>query len=363
MKLYLKVLIGLAVAVVTVFTQNNNCILTGNSLGNLTSIQQQCTEIVIENFTVPANQSLSLRNLRNGTTVSFRGLISFGYAESLGNLIVVSGTNITVIGEPGHLFNCRGERWWDGFADNNGKLKPLFFLAINLRYSSVSGLRIKNTPQRVIAIQSSQQVVFSNITIDNFEGDRNGAHTTIGFDLNESSDITIQGSQIVNQDDCIAINSGTNSYFYDNHCRGGRGISIGPLGNRSSNVVRNVHVRGCTVVNSADGIRIRTFANTTGQVLDITYENIQFQNIFDYGIVVRGDLRGNRPTGNATEGFTIRNFTISNVQGWVRPSAISVFVLLAEGVASNWRWSRVNLTGTRNINSCTGVPPNSGVQC
>ncbi|XP_025834541.1 polygalacturonase-like [Agrilus planipennis] len=364
MKLYLKVLIGLAVAVVTVFTQNNNCILTGNSMGNLSSIQQQCTEIIIENFTLPANETLSFRKLRNGTTISFRGLISFEYVESPENLIVVSGTNITVIGEPGHLFNCRGERWWDGFGVNSGKLKPLFFRANSLSYSNIRGLRVKNTPARVFAIQSCQHVVFSDIIVDNSDGDVKGGHNTDGFDLNENNNITIEYSQIFNQDDCMAINSGSNCYFYHNHCSGGHGISIGSIGNRRSNVVQNIHVKNCTVVNSENGVRIKTIVNATGQVLDITYEDITLANITNYGVLVRGDYLNTGPTGHPSNGVVIRNLTLTNVHGWVQENAVNVFVLLGDGVASNWKWTNVNVTGGHHANvSCSGVPPNSGVVC
>ncbi|XP_018329553.1 polygalacturonase-like [Agrilus planipennis] len=371
MKYYVAVLIGVATVIVPVFTQDlnedavNNCTLTGGSLNNLNSIQQRCTSITIQDLTVPAGQTLSLTALKAGSTVTFNGLIRFGYAEWTGDLIVVSGTNITIIGGSGHLFDCHGERWWDGLGANNGKLKPTLFQTNNLLYSNVRGLRIKNTPARCFAIQSSQHVVFSNIIIDNLDGNSNGGHNTDGFDLNENNDITIQYSQIVNQDDCFAINSGTNCYFYHNHCSGGHGISIGSVGDRRSNVVRNVHVRNCTVVNSENGIRIKTIANATGQVLDITYEDVTMQNITNYGIVVRGDYRNSGPTGHPTGGFSIKNLTLSNIQGWVQRTAINVMVLLAGGVASEWRWTRVNVTGSRfaHINNCTGVPPNSGVEC
>ncbi|XP_018329622.1 polygalacturonase-like isoform X2 [Agrilus planipennis] len=364
MKLYLKVLVGLAIVVATVFTQNNNCTLTGNSLNNLNSIQRQCTEIVIENFTVPANRTLLLRSLRSGTTITFKGIIRFEYAEWEDDLIVVSGSNITVIGEPGHQFDCHGERWWDGQGGNGGKSKPKFFRTTNLNYSTVTGLNVRNTPKHVFSVTHCNHVVFSNIIIDNLDGDSRGGHNTDGFDLNENNDITIQNSQIFNQDDCFAIGSGTNCNFFHNHCSGGHGISIGSVGGRRNNVVQNVHVKNCTVVNSENGIRIKTIVNATGQVLDIKYEDITMRNITNFGIVVRGDYRNGGPTGRPSRGFTIRNFTLDNIYGRVQQRAVNVFVLLAEGVASDWKWTDVDVTGSRRSNiSCTGVPPNSGVQC
>ncbi|XP_025829558.1 endopolygalacturonase 1-like [Agrilus planipennis] len=357
MKLYLKVLFGLAIVVATVSTQNNNCKLTGNSLDNLNSIQRQCTEIVIENFTVPANGTLLLTRLQNGTRIIFRGIIRFEYEEWNGDFIVVSGSNITVIGEPGHLFDCHGERWWDSFGGNGGKLKPKFFKATNLNYSTVTGLNVRNTPKHVFSVTYCNHVVFSNIIIDNLDGDTRGGHNTDGFDLNNSNDITIQNSSVVNQDDCLGIGSGTNCNFFHNYCSGGHGISI-------STVVENVHVKNCTVVNSENGIRIKTAVNATGHVLDIKYEDITMRNITNFGILVRGDYLNSGPTGHPTAGVIIRNFTLNNIHGWVREYAVNVFVLLADGVASDWKWTNVSVTGSiLNNFTCTGVPPNSGVEC
>ena len=47
------------------------------------------------------------------------------------------------------------------------------------------------------------------MTIDNSAGDSNGGHNTDGFDIGQSSGVTITGDKVYNQDDCVAINSGT----------------------------------------------------------------------------------------------------------------------------------------------------------
>lgn len=51
-------------------------------------------------------------------------------------------------------------------------------------------------------------------------------HNTDAFDVGSSSDITITGAKVYNNDDCLAVNSGTNIAFNGNYCEGGHGISI-----------------------------------------------------------------------------------------------------------------------------------------
>jgi len=43
-------------------------------------------------------------------------------------------------------------------------------------------------------------------------------HNTDAFDVGNSDDITITGATVYNQDDCLAVNSGTNIQFLNNYC-------------------------------------------------------------------------------------------------------------------------------------------------
>ena len=51
-----------------------------------------------------------------------------------------------------------------------------------------------------------------DITINNIDGDTLGANTD-GFDIGSSTEITITGANVYNQDDCVAVNSGTVSFL------------------------------------------------------------------------------------------------------------------------------------------------------
>lgn len=49
----------------------------------------------------------------------------------------------------------------------------------------------------------------TNCQVDNRAGDGAGARNTDGFNVGNSAKVTIQGATVYNQDDCIAVNSGT----------------------------------------------------------------------------------------------------------------------------------------------------------
>ena len=77
----------------------------------------------------------------------------------------------------------------------------------------------------------------NGVTVNNKDGDSKGGHNTDAFDVGDSSQITISGATVYNQDDCLAVNSGTDITFTGGYCSGGHGLSIGSVGGRDNNVV------------------------------------------------------------------------------------------------------------------------------
>lgn len=212
-------------------------------------------------------------------------------------------------GENGSVLDGDGSKWWDGKGTNGGKTKPKFFYAHSLTSSTISGITLKNTPVQGFSIDGAKGLTLSDITIDNKDGDATDSdgdalgHNTDAFDVGDSSDVTISGATIYNQDDCLAINSGTGITFTGGYCSGGHGLSIGSVGGRSDNTVENVVIENSQVVNSMNvsfmrihimtrlirllqGIRIKTVSGATGSVKNITYSGITVSDITDYGIVI-----------------------------------------------------------------------------
>jgi len=169
-----------------------------------------CATIFLGNMVVPAGTTLDLTKLNEGTDVIFQGNTTFGYQEWTGPLISVSGSNISVSGAEGHLIDGGGARWWDGLGTNGGKIKPKFFLAHSMISSSISGLNIKNTPVQCFSVDGAENLAIDKVIMDNSDGDVNQlGHNTDAYDIGSSSNIIISNANVKNQDDCLAINSGT----------------------------------------------------------------------------------------------------------------------------------------------------------
>ncbi|KAF2798773.1 glycoside hydrolase family 28 protein [Melanomma pulvis-pyrius CBS 109.77] len=316
-----------------------------------------CSTITLSNIAVPAGTTLDLTKLTTGTTVIFSGTTSFGYKEWEGPLISVSGTKITVKGASGHVIDANGAKWWDGKGSNGGKTKPKFFYAHSMKQSTISNLNVKNTPVQGFSINTATDLTLDHITIDNSAGDvTNGGHNTDAFDVGSSSGITISNANIKNQDDCLAINSGTNIHFVGGTCSGGHGLSIGSVGGRSDNKVDGVVIESSTITNSDNGVRIKTVSGATGSVNNVTYKAITLSNIAKYGIVIEQDYENGSPTGKPTTGVPITALTVSGVTGSVATKAVETYILCGKGSCSNWKWSGVNITGGKKSTTCSNVP-------
>ena len=195
--------------------------------------KKSCTTIILNGIAVTAGKTLDMTGLTKGTTVTFQGTTTFGYSEWEGPLISVSGTDITVNGASGHSIDMNGAKWWDGKGSNGGKTKPKGFYAHSLTDSTITGLHIKNTPVQCYSVNGASNLKIINPVIDNSAGDTGAlGHNTDAFDVGSSTGVYISGANVKNQDDCLAINSGTDISFTGATCSGGHGISIGSVGGR-----------------------------------------------------------------------------------------------------------------------------------
>ncbi|KAF7593919.1 hypothetical protein BBP40_010621 [Aspergillus hancockii] len=336
------------------------CTFSGSSgAAAAASSKSTCSTIVLNNVTVPPGITLDLTDLNTGTEVIFQGATTFGHKQWAGPLISVSGTNIKVSGASGHILDGEGARWWDGEGSNSKtNIKPKFFFAHGLKgTSSITGLHIKNSPVQVFSISGSSGLTISGVTIDNKDGDKNGlGHNTDGFDIGNSDHITITGATVYNQDDCLAINSGTNIIFSNGYCSGGHGLSIGSVGGRSNNIVDTVMVSGTQVVDSQNGVRVKTVAGQTGKVTGVTFQDITLTSITGYGVTIRQDYTNSGYTGNPTTGVPITGLTLNNVHGSVTSSGTDVAIECGSAAScSDWTWTEVNVTGG-NVDLCKNAP-------
>lgn len=335
------------------------CTFSGsNGASSASKSQKSCATIVLSNVAVPSGVTLDLSDLNDGTTVIFQGTTTWGYKEWSGPLLQIEGNDITIQGASGAVLNPDGARWWDGQGSNGGKTKPKFFAAHDLTSSTITNLYIQNTPVQAVSVNGVNGLNINGMTIDNSAGDSGGGHNTDGFDIGSSSNVVISGAKVYNQDDCVAVNSGTNITFTGGLCSGGHGLSIGSVGGRDDNTVQTVTFSNSQVTKSANGIRIKASAGDTGTIKGVTYSGITLSSITGYGILIEQNYDGGDLHGSPTSGIPITNLVLQNISGsgGVQSSATNIAIVCGSGACSSWTWSNVVVTGGKKYSSCQNVP-------
>ena len=123
-------------------------------------------------------------------------------------MLQIEGTGIKVSGASGAYLNPDGARWWDGEGGSGGTTKPKFFYAHDLVSSTITNLYIENTPIQAVSIDGANGLTITDMTINNEAGASLGKNTDC-FDIGDSTNVVITGAECYNQDDCVAVNSGT----------------------------------------------------------------------------------------------------------------------------------------------------------
>ncbi|KAI0146925.1 glycosyl hydrolases family 28-domain-containing protein [Xylariaceae sp. FL1272] len=331
----------------------STCIVT--AYASISSAVESCTNIVLSNISAPPSSTIDLQALQTGATVTFAGTTTFGTtSDSDFDPIVISGHSVTITGASGHVIEGNGAAYWDGLGSNGGVDKPNHFIVLKKMYSSkVTNLNIKNWPVHCFYINGNEDLTISGLTLDNSDGDAANdasdglaaAHNSDGFDISSSDYVTLDSITVYNQDDCVAVTSGTQITVNNMYCSGGHGLSIGSIGGKSNNTVSGVTFSNSVVVNSENGARIKTNSGETGTVEDVTYSNITLSGISDYGIDVQQDYLNGGPTGEPTDGVTISNIQFIDVTGTVDSDAYNYYILCGDDSCSDFTFSGVDITG------------------
>ncbi|KAI9982252.1 hypothetical protein PInf_008151 [Phytophthora infestans] len=319
----------------TTSSSSSGCNLTGTYKKG-TDISS-CSSVTIDSLTVPAGVTLDLSKTKSGATITFTGTTTFEPAKWEGPLVLLGGNSLAVKGSG--ILDGQGAWYWK---QGQSITRPVFFRLQNVVGSTRSTHR-ENSPFRTFSITT-----LSGLTLDSSAG--NGlAKNTDGFDLTKNDHITITGNKIYNQDDCLAMQSSTNTVFSSNLCCGGHGVSIGSLGGNAvdqSSTVQGLTVQGNTIQNSDNGIRIKTIVGLKGLVSNVKYVDNKLQNVKN-AIVMHSDYSKAKGgyTGSPTSAATIEGVTISGLTG----SATNLYDIVANPkVVSGWAFSGIKVSASAN---------------
>ncbi|KAG7443934.1 polygalacturonase [Guyanagaster necrorhizus] len=312
---------------------------TISSVSTASSIST-CSTVTIEAFTVASGSTLSLSPM-SGATITMAGDITFAKTTSDGPLFTIDGDDITFNGA-GYTFDGNGADYWDGEGTDGGVDKPHPLLKFK-GSGTYSDFTVLNTPAQAISIGNSDGLVFDSITVDNSAGDTDDlGHNTDGFDVS-ADDVTIKNSVVKNQDDCIAINSGSTIVFENNKCSGGHGISIGSIA--SDATVSDVTISGNTVTDSMYGFRIKVDATATdASVSGVTYSGNTLSGIDEYGVLITQSYPANDGTPGTGGPISDINFTGSATTIAVGDDAERL-VVDCGACSGTWDFAELTITG------------------
>ncbi|KAH7338572.1 endo-polygalacturonase PG1 [Rhizoctonia solani] len=301
--------------------------------------------------TCTINSLSSVSAAESCNTITIEGLIL-----SAGEKLVINAADKAIINMKvngnGFTIDGQGAKYWDGQGTASSATQAKPHPMINCS-GTVQNVKVLNSPAQVFSMGNDASLLVSNINIDNsagnaankLSGGKPAAHNTDGFDVS-TNDVTIQDSTIVNQDDCIAINKGSNIIFQNNHCTGGHGISIGSVA--SGSTVSSVQITNNTVTNNVQALRIKTDADaTSGSVSGVTYKDNTAAGCTDYGIIIDqsypSTLSKNTGAGIKISGIT---FTGTNNVAVASSAKGQVEVNCAQGgCIGNWDWAGLKVSG------------------
>lgn len=307
---------------------------TVTELSQVTASVSACSNVLLSGVTIPASSTLSV-TVPSGGALLFAGTMTVEYTpDSEYTPIVLKGSNAKIAGLAGAVIDGQGSKYWDGEGSNGGTDKPdHFFKLSGMESSTLEQLTIQNWPTHLFSIDGCTDMTISNVILDNSAGDEEDSdgdalgHNTDAFDVSSTDGLHITSATVYNQDDCVAVNSGSNMVFENMYCSGGHGLSIGSVD--SGVTISNVTFMDSSVVKSKNACRIKTDADgSDSTVSDITYSNIVVSDITDYAIDIQQDYENGSPTGDPTTGITISGVTFSSITGSVSgDDAYSYYIL------------------------------------
>lgn len=257
---------------------------TVTELSQVTASADSCSNILLSGVTIPASSALSVTVPSNGALL-FAGTMTVEYTPDADYTpIVIAGTNAKVAGLAGAVIDGQGSKYWDGEGSNGGSDKPdKFFKIDDMESSTIEQLTIQNWPTHLFSISGSD-ITISNLILDNSAGDEEDSdgdalgHNTDAFDVSSVDGLYVHDVTVYNQDDCVAVNDGSNMVFQNMYCSGGHGLSIGSI--KTGKTVSNVTFKDSSVIDSMNGCRIKTYDDATdASVSDITYSGITLSGI------------------------------------------------------------------------------------
>ncbi|CAK9133383.1 unnamed protein product [Ilex paraguariensis] len=248
------------------------------------------------------------------------GWVTFEHVD----LLTVSG---------GGTFDGQGATAWsknDCQTNSNCAKLPIslvFNFVTNSVAQDITSLNSKNFHLQVFG---ADNMTVQHVTIT-APGD---SPNTDGIHVGRSTKVTINDTQIGTGDDCISIGDGTQQLTIEKvTCGPGHGISVGSLGKfPEEKEVVGVFVRNCTLTNTLNGVRIKTWpASLPGSASDMHFEDIIVNNVGNPVMIDQEYCPSNQCSKKAPSRVKVSKVSFKNIKG-TSSTQLAVKLLCSESI-------------------------------
>ncbi|OMO68490.1 Glycoside hydrolase, family 28 [Corchorus capsularis] len=194
-----------------------------------------------------------------------------------------------------------------------------YTLLYNLRFdylnnSVIQDITSKDSKQFHVNVLGCRNITFQRFTVSAPELSTN----TDGIHIGRSDLVRILDSRIETGDDCVSLGDGSKNVYIERvMCGPGHGISVGSLGFfQGEEDVIGVFVRNCTLTNTPNGVRIKTWpASHPGRALDMHFEDIIMNNVSFPIIIDQEYCPWNQCNLKAPSNVQLNTISFKNIRG------------------------------------------------
>ncbi|KAF7323721.1 Extracellular exo-polygalacturonase [Mycena kentingensis (nom. inval.)] len=192
------------------------------------------------------------------------------------------------------LIDGNGVPYWTLFGQNSSFARPTLVSISGSKSITISNLHFRNAPNVFHSVSgASSDIIYDGLQMDATSTATAIAKNTDGFDVGSSTRVTIRNTNVINQDDCVALKPGSDHALVQNiTCNGSHGLSVGSLGGGagSRDTVTNAFLGPATMINSAKAVGIKLWeggsAHGIATVSNVTWSDITVQNC-DYAVQIQ----------------------------------------------------------------------------
>ncbi|KAL2340327.1 hypothetical protein Fmac_008267 [Flemingia macrophylla] len=204
----------------------------------------------------------------------------------------------------------------------------------------------------------------SNFTFDGFKivAPKESLNTD-GIHIGRSTNVKVINSNIATGDDCISLGDGSKNTTVQNvNCGPGHGISVGSLGKyKDEEPVEGFLVKNCTLKNTDNGVRIKTWPNEPGTttVSDMHFEDITMVDVMNPIIVDQEYCPSNQCSKANPSKVKISKISFKNIKGTSETKEGPVLICSSGIPCEDVKVSDVDLTfkGAATTAKCANVKP------